>query len=76
MSFQSYLKNIEAATGMNAAAFRELAEKKGFTDKRVLKPAVKAGEIVQWLKDDFSLGHGHAMAIFALLKGIKDENSK
>ena len=76
MSFQSYLKNIETATGTNAAAFRELAEKKGFTDKRVLKPAVKAGEIVQWLKDDFSLGHGHAMAIFALLKGIKDENSK
>jgi hypothetical protein len=76
MSFQSYLKNIEAATGWDAAAFREFAEKKKFTNKGVLNPAVKAGEIVQWLKDDFSLGHGHAMAIFALLKGTKDENSK
>jgi hypothetical protein len=32
---------------------------------------VKAGEIVQWLKADFDLGHGHAMAIVALLKGKK-----
>ncbi|MXV17313.1 DUF4287 domain-containing protein [Hufsiella ginkgonis] len=33
--------------------------------------AIKA--VTKWLKDDFGLGHGHAMAIFALLKGIKDE---
>jgi hypothetical protein len=34
---------------------------------------VKAGAIVKWLKVDFQLGHGHAMAIFALLKGTKRE---
>jgi len=37
---------------------------------------VKAGEIVAWLKEEFDLGHGHSMAIYALLKGIKDEKSK
>ncbi|WP_157741101.1 DUF4287 domain-containing protein [Mucilaginibacter xinganensis] len=27
------------------------------------------------LKHDFALGHGHAMAIYALLKGIKNDDS-
>jgi len=40
-----------------------------------MNPGVKAGAIVQWLKDDFGLGHGHAMAIYALLKGQKSETS-
>lgn len=34
-----------------------------------------AGAIVKWLKDDVGLGHGHAMAIYALLKGLKREDS-
>jgi len=54
MSFQAYLDNIEAKTGKTPKEFISLAGKKGF-----LKPAVKAGEIVKWLKDDFGLGHGH-----------------
>lgn len=69
MSFQAYLDNIEAKTGKSPDDFKKLAAKKGFADKNGLKPGVKAGEIVQWLKDDFELGHGHAMAIVALLKG-------
>jgi hypothetical protein len=76
MSFQAYINNIEAKTGKGAAEFRELAEQKGFTQNGELKPATKAGDIVKWLKDDFDLGHGHAMAIFALLKGIKSEDSE
>ena len=72
MSFQAYLDNIQAKTGKSPADFKVMAEKKGFTVKGKLNPAVKAGEIVQWLKDDFSLGHGHAMAIVALLRGKKD----
>ena len=50
-----------------------MAEKKGFTQKGKLKSEVKAGEIVKWLKEEFQLGHGHAMAIYALLKSIKKE---
>lgn len=63
MSFQTYLDNIKAKTGKTPQDFRDLAEKKGF-----LKPGVKAGEIVAWLKEDFGLGHGHAMAIVNTLK--------
>lgn len=69
MSFQAYLHNIEAKTGKNLDAFKKLAEKKGFLQKGKLKEGVKAGEIVAWLKQDFDLGHGHCMALFAAFKG-------
>jgi len=71
MSFQAYLDNIQTKTGKSPADFKKLAEKKGFLVKGKLSPGVKAGEIVKWLKEDFELGHGHSMAIFALFKGIK-----
>ena len=73
MSFEAYLDNIQAKTGKSPADFKKLAEKKGFTEKGKLKPEVKAGEIVKWLKEEFLLGHGHSMAIYALLKGMKKE---
>ncbi len=75
MSFQAYLKTIKEKTGLGPAELRAKAEAKGFTEKGALKSTVKAAEIVAWLKDDHQLGHGHAMAVYALLKGIKDENS-
>jgi hypothetical protein len=71
MSFQAYIDNIKTKTGKTPEDFRKLAEKKGFLQKGQLKAGVKAGDIVSWLKEDFSLGHGHAMAIYALFKGIK-----
>jgi hypothetical protein len=73
MSFQAYLTNIQAKTGKSPADFRALAEKKGFTKNGQLATGVKAGAVIKWLKEDFQLGHGHAMAIFALLKGVKHE---
>ncbi|GAB3335836.1 hypothetical protein GCM10027299_45210 [Larkinella ripae] len=76
MSFQGYLKTIKAKTGKGPDDFRKLAQEKGFTTQGLLKADVKAGEITKWLAEDFSLGHGHAMAIYALLKGIKDEQSE
>ena len=60
MSFQAYLDNIKTKTGKTPEQFKKIAEKKG-----LLKPGVKAGEIVAWLKEDFELGHGYAMAIYA-----------
>lgn len=72
MSFQGYLKTIKEKTGKGPAEFKALAEEKGFIQNGELK--VKAGEITNWLKEDFELGHGHSMAIYALLKGLKDEN--
>jgi len=76
MSFQAYLDNIEAKTGNTAEDFRRLAAQKGFTDGEKLAEGVKAGAIIQWLKEDFDLGRGHAMAIYALLKGEKSEDSQ
>jgi hypothetical protein len=63
MSFQAYLDNIKAKTGKTPADFKALAETKG-----LLASGVKAGQIVAWLKEDFGLGRGHAMAIYAVLK--------
>ncbi|MGF7079758.1 DUF4287 domain-containing protein [Mucilaginibacter sp. UYCu711] len=76
MSYQAYLDNIQAKTGKTPNDFKQLAEEKGFTQGGQLKATTKAGDIVSWLKADFDLGHGHAMAIYALLKGIKKEGDK
>lgn len=62
MSFQAYLDNIEAKTGKTPSDFIALAHTKGFT------PETKTGDIVAWLKADFSLGHGHAMAMTHVIK--------
>jgi hypothetical protein len=71
MSFQAYIDNIKAKTGKAPADIKKLATQKGFLEKGNGKPIVKAGEIVKWLKQDFDLGHGHAMAIYATFKGMK-----
>lgn len=73
MTFQAYLDNIQTKTGKNPEDFKRLAAKKGFTQNGVLAAGVKATQIVDWLKQDFALGHGHAMAIVALLKGTKKD---
>ncbi|MCE7054985.1 DUF4287 domain-containing protein [Algoriphagus sp. AGSA1] len=67
MSFQAYLDNIQKKTGKSPEDFKKLAEEKGFLQSGVL--TVKATQITDWLKEEFELGHGHAMAIYASLKG-------
>ena len=69
MSFQAYIDNIKIKTGKSPAEFKILAEEKGFLKDGQLVKTVKATEITNWLKEEFQLGHGHAMAIFALFKG-------
>lgn len=63
MSFQAYLDNIEEKTGKTPNEFIALAKEKGFD-----APSVKSGVIVAWLKEDFGLGHGHAMAMAHVIK--------
>lgn len=63
MSFQAYLDNIEAKTGKTPNEFIAMAKQKGYDD-----PATKAGTIAAWLKEEFDLGHGHAMAIVHVIK--------
>ncbi len=71
MSFQAYLDNIENKTGKTPNDFITLAKEKGFGHD------TKAGEVVAWLKQDFGLGHGHAMAIVHVIRngpGIGDKH--
>ena len=63
MTFQAYLDNIENQTGVTPDQWIHLATAKGFT-----KAGTKATQITDWLKADYQLGHGHAMAIVKLLK--------
>lgn len=57
MSFQAYLDNIEDKTGLTPREFVAKASERGFG------PGTKAGEIITWLAEDYSLGRGHAMAL-------------
>lgn len=76
MSFQAYIDNVQTKTGKLPDDFRRLAERKGFVEGGTIRQGVKAGQIVDWLKADFDLGRGHAMAIYALLKGFKGSPEK
>lgn len=58
MSFQAYIDNIHAKTGKTPEDFLRDAKAKG-----MVGPDVKVMQIVNWLKKDYGLGHGHAMAI-------------
>ncbi|PWW03361.1 uncharacterized protein DUF4287 [Hoeflea marina] len=71
MSFQAYLDTIKAKTGKTPEDFRALAEARGLLADGMVAKGVKAGDVVGWLKDDFDLGRGHAMAIWALFSNIK-----
>ncbi len=69
MSFQAYLDNIQTKTGLKPDDFKKLAEEKGFCKNGEIVKTIKVTEITNWLKEDYDLGHGHAMAIVAYLKG-------
>lgn len=63
MSFQAYLDNIEEKTGKTPREFIAIASEKGYDTA-----STKSGVIVDWLKNDFNLGRGHAMALVHVIK--------
>lgn len=63
MSFQAYLDTIESKTGKIPRALVEEAKAKGFD-----APGTKAAVILEWLKDGYGLGRGHAMALVHVIK--------
>ena len=63
MTFQAYLDNIHEKTGKTPDDFFALAKK-----KKIAGPELTAGRLIAWLKSDFGLGHGHAMAVWAVFK--------
>jgi hypothetical protein len=63
MSFQAYLDAVEDKTGLTPRELVARAHEKGFD-----APGIKAGPILEWLKEDYGLGRGHGMAIVHVVK--------
>ncbi|CAN5197925.1 hypothetical protein BH09PAT1_BH09PAT1_2560 [soil metagenome] len=65
------LAKIEEKTGKKPYEFIALAKDKGFDTN------TKPGEFISWLKADFGLGHGYAMALGHFVKnGLEAEKSQ
>ena len=63
MSFQAYLDAVERKTGLTPRQLVAVAHEKGLD-----APGTKAGAIVDWLKTDYDLGRGHAMAMVHVIQ--------
>jgi len=57
---EAYLATIKSKTGKTPDDFKVLAQEKGLTQR---------AQIMDWLKADFDLGHGHANLITHLIMG-------
>ncbi len=66
MSFQAYIDNVQKKTGKSPEQLKAAAEAAG-----VYSYDMKASALVQFLKEEFDLGHGHSMGIWAYWK-MKD----
>lgn len=54
MTYDAYIRNIHAKTGMTLEDFRKAA---------AVKAPMKVGQATEWLKSEYNLGHGHANTI-------------
>jgi hypothetical protein len=59
MTYKAYIDNIKAKTGKTPEDFRKLAKRKGL---------VTYSELLEWLKCECGLGHGHANAIILYIR--------
>jgi Domain of unknown function (DUF4287) len=62
MSYQAYLDAIEAKTGKTPQQLLDEAAERGYGAD------TKAMVVVDWLKDEYGVGRGHAMALYGVLK--------
>ena len=63
MSFQAYLDAVKAKTGLDSEGILALAKERG-----VFKADMKATDLINLLKQEFDLGRGHSMSIWAVFK--------
>lgn len=74
MSFQAYIGNIREKTGKTPEMIRQDA-----VDQGILEDDMKATSFTNWLKSEYGLGHGHAMAMWKYFidhKWIETKHSK
>lgn len=69
MSFKAYIDNIKSKTDKTPAELKKKTKEKEFIIDGKRNPKIKVAEITNWLKEEFELGHCHAMAIYATFKG-------
>lgn len=62
MSYQAYLDAIEAKTGKTPQQLLDEARARGYGSD------TKSTVVVEWLKDEYGIGRGHAMALVGVLK--------
>ncbi len=62
MSYQAYLDAIETRTGKTPQQLLDEAAARGYG------PTTKAAVVLEWLKDEYGIGRGHAMALYGVLK--------
>lgn len=66
MSFQAYLDTVETKTGLTPRQLLTQAKDRGFG------PDTKATPTIEWLKEEYGLGRGHAMAmVHVITKGAQ-----
>lgn len=63
MSFQAYLDTIKEKTGKTPKQLMEAAKKAG-----IFSEDMKATDLVVFLEQNFQLGRGHSMAVWAVFK--------
>jgi hypothetical protein len=63
VTFQAYIDTIKLKTGKTPEQLKAEAAKAG-----IYSASMKATELVGWLQGKYGLGHGHAMAIWAVWK--------
>ena len=63
MTFQAYLNAVKAKTGLTPDGILALAKERG-----VYAQDMKAAALIEFLKDEFELGQGHSMSIWAVFK--------
>lgn len=69
MTFQAYLDTVKEKTGLGPDDFKKLAIDNGLVD-------AKASLVQAWLKEDFDLGPGHAMAIWSTFKARPESSDR
>ena len=62
MSYQAYLDAVEKKTGKTPQQLLDEAAERGYG------PDTKSSVVVDWLKDEYGVGRGHAMALYGVLK--------
>ena len=67
MSYKGYIDNIQAKTGRSPEDYLTEAKKKGLTTHK---------ELLNWLKTECGLGHGHANAMILYIRNTEVAKAK